>query len=155
MPHGEPTPEHLVAEFRAHYLLSGNAAKSARKIGIPVRTGQEIATRLSCEAEFARERAELRARYLEELVAMRMQMARLAVTRASKKRADQYSFGEGGSVIDKRPEWAKVVLDAEKNAHALAKTEGDTGPKGPTGPAVVINLTGEAEVVQAPVAEPS
>ncbi len=121
--HGEPTPEVTVAEFRAHYLLSGNAAKSARKVGIPVRTGQEIATRLSKDPTFAQERADLRARYLDELVAMRMQMARLAVTRASKKQADQYSFGEGGSVIDKRPEWAKVVLDAEKNAHALAKVD--------------------------------
>ncbi len=147
--HGEPTPEVTVAEFRAHYLLSGNAAKSARKVGIPVRTGQEIATRLSKDPTFAQERADLRARYLDELVAMRMQMARLAVTRASKKQADEYPTGQGSTVIDKRPEWAKVVLDAEKNAHALAKAEREPGGEGdaPQAPAkVTINVHGPASV---------
>jgi phage terminase small subunit len=152
VPHGEPTPEHLVAEFRAHYLLSGNAAKSAKKVGIPVRTGQDIANRLLVDPQFTRDRADMRASYLDELVFLRQQVARTAAKRARAPKADEYHLGPVGTVVDKRPEWAKVLLDAEKNAHALAKVEKEPEQAGSSGPAVVIHLSGEAEVI---TSEPS
>jgi hypothetical protein len=143
MPNGEPTPEAKVAEFRAHFLLSGNAAKTARKVGIPVRTGQDIANRLLVDPQFTRDRADMRASYLDELVFLRQQVARTAAKRARAAQADTYQLGPVGTVIDKRPEWAKVLLDAEKNAHALAKAERDgNSDKKPEPTEVHIHLTG-------------
>lgn len=145
MPAGVPTPEDVRAKFRAEYLISGNAAASAKRVGIPERTGRDLAQELCDDPEFTADRRKLRANALDELVAMRMEMARLAVKRAKKKSADEYHFGEGGTVIDKRPEWAKVVLDAEKNAHALAKVEsGDGGNSAPQ--QVEIHVHGPATV---------
>jgi phage terminase small subunit len=123
MPAGVPTPEDVRAKFRAEYLISGNASASAKKVGISDRTGRELANVFAEEPEFAEERRRLRAGYLAELESMRMKAARLALKRARKKSGDEYSFGDGGTVIDKRPEYLKIVLDAEKNAHALAKVE--------------------------------
>lgn len=120
---GSRTPEEVRARFRAEYLISGNASASARKVGIPESTGRDIAAELCEEPDFVEARRKLRTNALDELVAMRMQVARLALKRAKKPKADEYHFGEGGAVIDKRPDWAKLVLDAEKNAHALAKAE--------------------------------
>lgn len=108
-------------KFRAHYIWSGNASESARDVGIPESTGRDIARAISQEESFIEARAALRERALGDLVAMRTRIAERACDRALSVGADEYPSGDGVHVIDKRPEWAKVLLDCEKNAHALAK----------------------------------
>ncbi len=143
MPKGKQTSAEKEAEFRAHYLLSANASESAREVGLPVSTGRDIAKRLQLDEGFAQDRRALRAQYLDELVCMRQDIARTARDRAKRDRADEYPTGEGVTVIDKRPEWAKVVLDAEKNAHNLAKIEQCQGGSEGNKPAEVhITVTG-------------
>lgn len=142
---GSRTPDDVRARFRAEYLISGNASASARKVGLPESTGRDLAQQLCEEPDFVEARRKLRANALEELVAMRMQVARLALKRARKKKADEYAFESGGAVIDKRPDWAKLVLDAEKNAHALAKVESADSGQG-TPQQVEIHVHGPASV---------
>lgn len=124
MPKGKPTSAEKLAEFRAHYLLSGNASESARTVGISESAGRELAVKLAQEPAFGEERRALRAQYLDECVAARMAIVRKAKDRATREDADQYPGPGGGvTVVDKRPDWANVVLNAEKNAHSLAKIE--------------------------------
>ncbi len=119
------------ADFRAHYLYSGNASESARSIGINERTGRDMAARLSEEESFASDRRKMRARALEELVAKRMRVADTALARFEDELPMPEHVDEGGhvTIIDKRSDYGKLVLEAEKNAHNLAKAEnpGDAG----------------------------
>lgn len=110
-------------EFRAHYLYSGIARESARAVGIPERTGQDWAEKLVNDPSFAADRAALRARALDELVAMRMRVAAKALQRFEDDSEPTVPEGEGANVIDKRPDFGRLVLEAEKNAHGLAKIE--------------------------------
>lgn len=143
MPQGVETSPELVAAFRAHYLYSGNASESAREVGIPESTGRDIAKRLGEDESFGADRRSLRVRALDELVAMRMRVAHRATGRA-------LADGEvGPGEIDKRPDWARVVIEAERSAHNLAKLEVEER-KPDTGP-VVINVYGPDE----PKAEPN
>jgi hypothetical protein len=131
MPAGVPTDEETVAEFRAHYLFSGNASESAKAVGIPERTGRDIAARLIEDSSFAEDRRRLRAIALDELVAMRMRIARGSLGRFEDEHGgiDVKTFGgdEGAtvSITDKRHEYGKLVLEAEKNAQHLAKFEAE------------------------------
>jgi len=128
MPQGVPTPDAKVSEFRAHYLYSGNAAEAARAVDIPESTGRDLARSLSADAEFVATRRKLRDQYLDELVASRMRVVEKSLERFEGA-LEVPDVGEGGSVtlIDKRPEYGKLVLDAEKNAHNLAKLDSGGG----------------------------
>lgn len=121
MTKGVPTPLEKVEEFRAHYLYSGNASESARAVGIPDRTGRDIAEVLVNDESFAEARRVLRARALDELVAMRMRVAKKALARF-----DDDTPPEHPEAIDKRPDYGKLVIEAEKAAHNLAKVTGPT-----------------------------
>ncbi len=149
MPAGVDTSPEVVAKFRAHYLYSGNAAESARAVGIPESTGRDVARRLVDDPEFVSARRDLRATALEELVAMRMRVATTALDRFENGPEDVSSKGDNVTIIDKRPDYGKLVIDAEKNAHALAKAERDatTGENAPQAPAeVTINIHGPASI---------
>ena len=127
MTQGIPTPEDTVAQFRAHYLYSGNAAESARQVDLPETTGREIARRLAVDPEFVATRRALRDQYLDDLVAKRMRVASKALERFEGALEAPVALGDGPVVIvDKRADYGKLVLDAEKNAHNLAKL--DSGP---------------------------
>jgi phage terminase small subunit len=145
---GAETPVELVAKFRAHYLYSGNASESARKVGIDERTGRDIARRLLNDEDFAEDRRLLRATALEELVAARMRVMRKSLARFLNKAEMPDVVGENANVtiIDKRPDYGKLVLEAEKNAHNLARFDaeksGDLPPEG----GVTINVIGPADV---------
>jgi hypothetical protein len=148
MPHGVPTDETTLAKFRASYLYSGNAAESARQLGIPTRTGQQLAAQLSGESSFAEERAALRKRALEELVAMRMRVAQVAMSRLEEDLPIPDKVGDGASVniVDRRQDYGKLILDAEKNAHNLARfdSERDGAVKVPGEVTVVLRPTARA-----------
>jgi len=130
MPHGVPTELAVVEQFRAAYLYSGNASKCARDLGIAEQTGRELAKKLSAEPGFGEERRALRAQALEELVAMRQRMAEEASERfhSADGGIDVKRFaGEAESVTitDKRHEYGKLVMDAEKNAQSLARFDAE------------------------------
>jgi hypothetical protein len=135
MPRGVETPLEKVAEFRAAYLLSGNAYGAAREVGLPERTGAQIARALKADPEFAAERRSLRDTYLDELVEMRMSVARTALERFESGTVEANEYGDNVTVVDKRYEYGKLVHDAEKNALNLAKFE--AGPTDEPPPAKV------------------
>lgn len=144
MAQGVKTPEDVLAQFRAEYLISGNASECARKVGIAESTGRDIATELNADEAFGEARRALRAQYLDECVNARMVVMRKAKERALAEEADVYHSEQGITVVDNRPKWADVVLVAEKNAHALAKIESGNGNEGKL-TEVHIHLAGEAE----------
>jgi hypothetical protein len=144
MPHGVPTDQAVVEQFRAAYLYSGNASKCARDLGISEQTGRELAKKLSAEPEFGEERRALRARALDELVALRQRMVEVASERFHDEHGgiDVKRFGNpedaNVTITDKRHEYGKLVLDAEKNAQNLARFDAErTGEVAPEREVVV------------------
>jgi len=148
---GVPTDEATLAEFRARYLYSGNASKTARELNLPERTGRELAEKLSEDPEFAEARRKLRAQALEEHVAMRKRVADVALERFEDANGgiDVRQFGgednPSVTITDKRHEYGKLVLDAEKNAHNLAKLETEQRPGGGQPVEVHVHLKGTDE----------
>jgi phage terminase small subunit len=128
MTQGSRTPEATRAAFRAHYLYSGVAAQSARHVGIPESTGADLARELSKEPDFVEARRELRVQYLDEHVAMRMRVAQKALERfeGDLMPSDFVGGEENITIIDKRADYGKLVIEAEKVAHNLAKIESDS-----------------------------
>lgn len=139
---GEPTEAAVLEEFRAEYLYSGNASKVGRKLKLNERTSREIAQRLSDDPAFAEERRKLRAQYLDECVALRMRVANKAAERfmAGTPALGNVQPGAMVTIIDKRPDYARVVIDAEKNAQSLVRLDAERDGTISTGPALVINM---------------
>lgn len=126
MPHGVPTEEETVAEFRARYLYSGNASAVARQLDLDERTGRRIAERIEEDPSFAEDVRKLHAHALKRHVTMRLRVCEKAAERFDEELDVPEVVGDGNvTIIDKRPEYARVVLDGEKNAHALAKFEAE------------------------------
>lgn len=146
MPTGIETSPELVAEFRAHYLYSGNASESAKKVGLPDRTGRDIARELIDDPSFAEDRRRLRASALEELTAMRLRVARRSLKRFEAKAPEPLRNANGEiPVPDRRADFGRLVLEAEKNAHALAKIgTGDEPSKGGVTRVEVVFTDGDA-----------
>lgn len=150
MARGSKTSVAKQAQFRAHYLYSGNAAESARSVKLAESTGRDLAAKLAQTKAFVEARRKLRDQYLDELVACRMRVVRTAVERfeGDLDIPEPSEKGPPVVVIDKRADYGKLVLDAEKNAHNLAKLdadpEGEDGGKGGS-LEVVVRLAGEGE----------
>lgn len=131
MPHGVPTEEEQVAEFRARYLYSGNASAVARELKIDERTGRRIAERIEADPSFAEDVRKLHAHALKRHVTMRIRVCERAAERFEEELPVPEVVGDGNvTIIDKRPEYARVVLEGEKNAHALAKFEAELAKPG-------------------------
>lgn len=140
---GSATPLEVKEAFRASYLYSGNAAQSARELDIPERTGQELASALVDDPEFAEARRKLRARAVDDLVAMRMRVASKALERfEGDGDVESFTKGDNVTVIDKRADYGKLVLDAEKNAHNLARFDAEREGQIRSHGEVSINITG-------------
>lgn len=124
--HGVPTDEETIAEFRARYLYSGNASATARGLKLDERTGRRIAERIEEDPSFAEDVRKLHAHALKRHVTMRLRVCEKAAERFDEELAVPEVIGDGNvTVIDKRPDYARVVLEGEKNAHALAKFEAE------------------------------
>ena len=138
MPQGVPTDEATLAEFRAEYLYSGNASASGRKLDIPERTARQLAERLEAEPDFAEARRLLRTHALERLVLMRMTIAETAHSRyLDDLPMPQVDSDANVTIVDKRYEDGKLVLEAEKNAQHLAKFEAERDAEKNDAPAKV------------------
>lgn len=154
---GDPTEASVLEEFRAEYLYSGNASKVGRKLKLNERTSREIAQRLSDDPAFAEERRKLRAQYLDECVALRMKVVQKAAERcmASMPMPTNVESGAMVTIIDKRADYARVVLDGEKAAQNLARLDAEKDGTISTGPALVINMPeGAAEPTEPAPASP-
>lgn len=125
MTQGSPISQAKKDKFRAEYLLSLNASEAARKVGLPESTGRDLAVKLRKEADFSETRRRLRAEQLDELVTLRMDVARKAKERfeGDLEGEDQAGSGKNVTIIDKRADYGRLVMDAEKNAHNLAKID--------------------------------
>jgi hypothetical protein len=151
MAQGIPTDEETLAEFRAKYLYSGNASAVGREMDIPERTARKLAERLEEDPTFADDGRKLRARALDRLVAMRLRVAETSLDRFESDTGgiDARQFGgEDASVTitDKRHEYGKLVLEAEKNAQHLAKFDSDRkGFESGAGQRIEVVLTDERE----------
>jgi hypothetical protein len=141
MAHGEPTSAEVVAEFRARYLYSGNASAVAREMKMPERTGRTIASKLDADPTFAEESRALNARVLDRYTAIECRM----VEKADDRFHEEWAPAVPGD-RDPRPDNGRLILEGSKNALARAKHYAELANPVATGPAVVINLTGEATV---------
>jgi hypothetical protein len=134
MTQGVPTPEHKLAEFRAHYLYLGNASEAARAVELDERTGRDLARKLISDPEFTEARRQLRALEVDECIAARRRVREKALERFESETGgiDVREFGGDDNktvtITDKRADYGKLVLDAEKNAHNLAKLDFDRDP---------------------------
>lgn len=85
---GVDTPIEVELEFRKHYLVTGNAAASARAVGLPPTTGQDLAKRAYADSEFVAARAELRARLLPDAEQMATAAMQICLERLNKEPPD-------------------------------------------------------------------
>lgn len=136
MTRGLPTDQAKIDEFRALYLVGGSICGSAEKVGIPQRTAYDIAGRLEEDPSFARDREKLQTGALKRLVAMRMRVAEVAQDRFENGSVDEKTYGEDVTIVDKRPDYGRLVIEAERNAQHLSKLE--NGPSDRGGPVNVI-----------------
>lgn len=121
MPAGVPTDQRLVDEFRALYIVGGSVPGAAKEVGLAMRTAYDIAERLEADPSFARDRRKIQTCALERLVSMRMRVAEGSLERFEGDDVDVQEHGENVTVIDKRPDYGRLVLEAERSAHHLAK----------------------------------
>lgn len=147
MAQGEPTPEHVVAEFRARYIYSGNASAVARELDIEERTGRRLAERLEDDPTFAEDVRKLHARVAWKHTAMRLRVAEKALERFEGELPELAPSADGVApvVIDKRADYGRLVLEAEKNSHNLAKLESGSGDEQSGTTEVHIHLAPDAD----------
>jgi len=147
---GVPTPDHVVAEFRARFLYSGNASAVSRQLALKERTGREIAARLEEDPSFAVERRKLRESALERHVAMRLRVAEVASERFESDHFESAPSADGVPtvVIDKRADYGRLVIDAEKNAHNLARFDAERSGAMPAQGTVTINVSPTPEATE-------
>lgn len=134
-------PPQARLRFRAEYLLTNSPYRARNNMAndpdcewpISQGTATAWAKELREDQEFRAEQKAITDDYLGELVAARMRIARTA--------EDRFMGPQEGEV-DNRPQYARVVIDAERNAHYLAKL---ITPDVST-PNVTINVTGPAKV---------
>lgn len=135
MPKGVPTPPGKVAEFRARYLLTGNASKTARDMDMPETTGQKLAKDAHKDPEFVAACADQRARAIDAATLMLLR----TVERAEERVATTYLYRPEPGCADVTWQAARTVVDAHKSLVAMAKL--DAEKSGEITPAnVVVNL---------------
>jgi hypothetical protein len=134
MPAGVPTPAAKVEEFRAHYLYSGNASESAREVGIPIRTGSDLARGLADDKDFASERRKLRVAALAEVECMVMRVMRVC---------EQRVIDPHEGKVDTRDRYAKVIVDAHKSLSQAKRFDAEAErPDLGSGPLVSVHMNG-------------
>lgn len=83
-----PTPKDKEQEFRAHYLVTGNVAGSAKAVGLPVQTGYSLRNRALKDRHFIKARESLRAKLEPEAEQMAMCAMQLCMERLNRDPLD-------------------------------------------------------------------
>lgn len=130
---GVPIDADKEVEFRARYLATGNARKSARESGLPETTGQELANRANADEDFVRLRAKLRARVLPEAEAMladAMQTMHDRLSEPDPSPADLARIAvehdlKSFNYSNPKPAYAKALNDAAKVLAAYQAAQGN------------------------------
>lgn len=128
MAQGVPTEEAVVAEFRARYLYSRNASKIGRELGIGDRTARRLAEQCEADKDFADAVRNIRVKAVDRLLGLAISVAETAHGRYLDDLPMPENVGEGASVtiVDKRFEDGKLVLEAAKHAANLAKFDSES-----------------------------
>ena len=127
MAQGVPTDESVIAEFRARYLYSRNASKIGRAMQLGERTARRLAEECEADKDFAASVRNLRVRAVDRLLGLAMSVAETAHERYLEPLPMPENVAEGASVtvIDKRADDGKLVLEAAKHAANLARFDAE------------------------------
>jgi hypothetical protein len=122
---GSRIPEGDREAFRADFLYSGNASESARRVGINDRTARIFANELYKDPTFTEARRELRARALEEAERRLEEVGRVAMRRFKGRGPSIPEGVEGVTIVDKRPDYGKLVVDVHRSLSTRTKNDAD------------------------------
>lgn len=143
---GSKTPANVEAEFRKHYLITGNASGSAKAVGLSPDTGASLAKRANADPEFTEARAALRARLLPDAEQMLRSGLEIALERLNETpptprdlAAMALEYGlKSASYQDPRPAYFRGMSSAVAALSGLRKSEGEKQADNSGG--VVINI---------------
>ena len=125
MTQGSRTPDDKRLEFAAEYLRTGSPRQAARAVGLPSRTGYDLADELDENPDFAKRRAKLHARVLDR--------AESAVTHAIDilseriESATELLGGPDGEmkVLDKSSDYGRSIASLNDSLMKRRKLEDD------------------------------
>jgi hypothetical protein len=140
MPNGVPTPEEKRNEFAAKYLELNSARGAARAVGLPERTGVDLARELDADPEFTRVRAEQRARVLAEVEGRLLALAATVHERIESPDLTPSQLAElavqnglkSFSYQNPKPQYLKGLVDFYKAVAAQRKGEAPSNQSGAT-----------------------
>lgn len=129
MAQGVPTEESVIAEFRARYLYSRNASKIGRELNIGERTARKLAEQCENDPDFAESIRAIRVRAVDKLLGLAVSVAETAHERYHSDLPVPESVGEGANItiIDRRADDGKLVMEAAKHAANLARFDAERG----------------------------
>jgi hypothetical protein len=141
---GSRTDEDKRAEFRARYLYSGNASKSAREVGIGEWVGRKIARELDEAPDFTEELQALHAHAMRKHITLRMRVAEVAADKFEEELVvpEHVAAGASVTIIDKRPDYGRLVLESEKNAQNWARFQAERSGEVTGSRDVIISIAG-------------
>lgn len=127
MAQGVPTEESVVAEFRARYLYSRNASKIGREMKLGERTARRLAEECEADQAFADAVRNIRVRAVDRLLGLALDIAETAHGRYLDPLPMPENVEKGAmiTIVDKRFEDGKLVMEAAKHAANLAKFDSD------------------------------
>ena len=126
MSRGTPLTDDVKRRFMNAFLACGSVSIAARRVGIPIRTGNDLARHLEKTPKFAKRRRELYARALDR--AEFAVMGAIDVCARRMHTAPEKLAGPNGSVMsvhDKGPEYARAVADLARTVQAQRKYDFD------------------------------
>ena len=106
MARGQKTPADVVAEFRRHYLETGNVSESARRVGLSPKTGDGLAAAADDDPAFRKVREAYLAQEVEQLRAMVKRGA--AILAAGLEQGPL--LDAAGAPIDRRAEIQRAIV---------------------------------------------
>lgn len=147
---GSNTPDATVAKFRKEYLRTGNARASARAVGLPETTGQDLAKDANKDADFVRARAELLSHGISEVESMLVECARIAAQRIMKEAPEAEDIAriigeydlKSLNYHDPRPAYFSGLV----NAHRTLVTKSKLDDEDQRPAQVVVNVVTKDEV---------
>ncbi len=140
-------------KFRASYLYSGNASKSARAVGMPESTGRDFARTLATDSAFVAQRRALRANFLDETEAALREVLATSLERFQGGMPEVPTETRGPvTIVDKRSDYGSLIVNTHRTIVGRTRLDSEKAGEVPTGVALVVVTKGEVEAK--PAAEP-